>query len=199
MIRATSGPTLYRPRTVLDSGRVFFNAVDPLVPADSNGDWDVYQYQPLGAGDCSPAPENSAVARSGEGCVGLLSSGSADGESAFIDASADGNDVFFMTRGKLSALDVDQEVDVYDARVGGVEQRPPLVTECAGENCLPLVDPPNDATSSSEAFNGPGNVKSGGRKCPKGKRAVKSKGRTRCVPKRHKKAHRAKQGREASR
>ncbi|HEX6781504.1 MAG TPA: hypothetical protein VF125_05670, partial [Solirubrobacterales bacterium] len=47
------GRSLYRPRSVLDNGRAYFNSVDPLVPADSNGNWDVYQYQPLGVGTCS--------------------------------------------------------------------------------------------------------------------------------------------------
>jgi hypothetical protein len=44
----TTGFSLYHPRTALDSGRVFFNSVDPLVPADSNGNWDVYEWQPVG-------------------------------------------------------------------------------------------------------------------------------------------------------
>ena len=52
-----AGRSLYRPRSVLDNGRVFFNAVDALVPADSNGNWDVYQYQPDGVGSCSAADE----------------------------------------------------------------------------------------------------------------------------------------------
>ena len=39
----------YRFRAVHDNGRVFFNAADSLVPADSNGTWDVYQYEPTAA------------------------------------------------------------------------------------------------------------------------------------------------------
>lgn len=201
MRRSIAGATLYQPRRVFDSGRVFFNAVDPLVPVDSNGNWDVYQFEPLGIGDCSALPKNASVARSGWGCVGLLSSGTAVGESAFVDASASGDDVFFTTRGRLSALDLDDAVDVYDARVDGIEQKPPLITECAGENCQPASTPPNDPTPASEAFVGPGNLKPSGKKCPKGKRKVHKKGKTRCVPK-HRKAKKsqakAPHGREAS-
>ena len=41
---------LFRPRAVLDNGRLFFNSVDSLVSGDSNGQWDVYQYEPTGVG-----------------------------------------------------------------------------------------------------------------------------------------------------
>jgi hypothetical protein len=181
-LRTVSGASFYHPRAALDNGRVFFNAVDPLVPADSNGEWDVYQFEPLGIGSCTESPASSAVARSGGGCVGLISSGTAEGESAFMDASASGDDVFFMTRGRLSVLDVDDAVDVYAARVNGVQATLSPNAECLGEACQPAALAPNDPTPASAAFLGPGNVKPKARKCPRGKRRVQRKGRTRCVP-----------------
>ncbi len=49
-INMTLGYSAQQPRFVFDSGRVLFNAADSLVPADSNGVWDVYEYEPTGAG-----------------------------------------------------------------------------------------------------------------------------------------------------
>ena len=51
---AKTAPSLYRPRAVDDNGRLFFNAADALVGADSNGEWDVYEYEPSGTGDLLP-------------------------------------------------------------------------------------------------------------------------------------------------
>ena len=173
-------PSVYRPRAVLDNGRVFFNAIDPLVPGDSNGDWDVYQHQPIGTADCTPSSANGAVSLTGDGCLSLLSSGTAPEGAAFLDASADGNDVFFLTRGRLSVLDKDDAVDVYDARVNGTPAVLQTRSECAGEACLSLGAPPNDSTPASATFSGKGNVK-GREGCPKGKRKVRRHGKTRCI------------------
>ncbi len=151
--------TLYRPRAVFDSGRVFFHSYDPLVPADSNGNWDLYQYEPTGVGDCGVASGGAAVARSGEGCVGLVSSGSAEGESVFLDAGASGNDVFFLTSGRLSVTDTDSAVDVYNARVDGVPAALEPNAECLGESCQPAAQAPNDPTPASAGFKGAGNVR----------------------------------------
>ncbi|HSS42895.1 MAG TPA: hypothetical protein VLK37_10165, partial [Solirubrobacterales bacterium] len=87
-----TGPSLYRPRTALNNGRVFFNSVDPLVAADSNGEWDVYQYEPVGVGSCTATTNTATATRSGAGCVGLLSSGSSEGDAGFLDASESGED-----------------------------------------------------------------------------------------------------------
>ncbi len=95
---ATAGlaaPAIRQPRVAHDNGRVFFNAFDPLVPADTNGTWDVYEYEPLGTGSCTASPTGSAIARQGAGCVSLLSSGTAEGQSAFLEAGPGGDNVFF--------------------------------------------------------------------------------------------------------
>jgi hypothetical protein len=177
---ANQGLSIYRPRAVLDNGRVFFNASDSLVPGDSNAQWDVYQYENTGVGDCDASSGNAAVSRSGEGCVSLLSSGTAKREAVFLDASISGDDVFFLTTARLSVHDKDDERDVYDARVGGklavLEPSP----ECLGSTCRPLVPQGVDPAPSSATFNGAGNVRNV-KKCPKGKRKVKRGGKIRCI------------------
>jgi hypothetical protein len=152
------GITIYRPRVIFDSGRVFFNAVDSLVAADSNGEWDVYQHEPFGVGDCTATSGGASLSVMAGGCVSLLSSGTAEEEAGFLDASATGDDAFFLTAARLSVLDGDEELDVYDARVNGVEAIRPLHTECLGEACQPAGQAPNDPTPASAAFKGPGNV-----------------------------------------
>jgi hypothetical protein len=51
------------------------------------------------------------------GCVSLLSSGSSERESAFIEATPDGSGVFFETAAQLLPQDTDTAFDIYDARV----------------------------------------------------------------------------------
>jgi hypothetical protein len=188
----TVGLVFHHPRVVLDNGRVFFNAVDSLVSADSNGEWDVYQYEPTGVGDCTASSEGAATARSARGCTSLVSSGTAEEEATFIDASESGDDVFFITPQRLSVLDEDFELDVYDTRVDGVPATLPVINECLGEACQPAPNPPNDPTPASAAFKGSGNVPS--ERCPQSKRKVIRAGSSRCVAKKHKKksSHKAK-------
>ena len=129
--------SLYQSRYLSDSGRMFFNSSDALVPQDANGKQDVYQYEPERAGDCAKAA----------GCQSLISSGTSAEESAFMDASADGSDVFFMTAAKLSEADLDSDFDIYDAHI------------CTDASpCLPqatTVPPPCTTTSSCRTAPGP--------------------------------------------
>jgi DNA-binding beta-propeller fold protein YncE len=159
-----SGESLYRTRSVLDNGRVFFNAFDSLVPADSNGQWDVYQHEPTGVGDCVASSGDADTARSGAGCVALLSSGTAEEEAGFLDASVTGDDVFFLTPAQLNETDEDKELDVYDARVDGVPATLPEINECLGEACQPAAEVLFDQTPASAAFRGAGNVSSSERR-----------------------------------
>ena len=195
-ITETEGRSLYRPRTVLDNGRVFFNSVDPLVPADSNRRWDVYQHEPLGVGNCTAGVGTAVTVRSGVGCVGLLSAGTSEDDAGFLDASVSGNDVFFLTRSRLSALDRDDEMDVYDARVNGVAAVVDPVSDCAGEACQPVIGPPNDPTPASESFQGSANQRrnAGQVRCHKGQRKIRRKGKAVCV--RKKKYHARKHGKQ---
>jgi hypothetical protein len=184
--------SLYRPRAVQDDGRLFFNAADSLVPADSNGTWDAYEYEPGGVGSCSASSGGAATSRSSGGCVSLLSSGAGEEESAFLDASVGGHDVFFISSAQLSVTDVDHVADVYDARTDGVPARLEPHPECLGEACQPPPVPPDDKTPASSTFRGPGNLTEAAKpRCPKGKRKVKRKGKVRCVKRaRHRKHHR---------
>ncbi|MFI4991956.1 MAG: hypothetical protein ACHQHO_13730, partial [Solirubrobacterales bacterium] len=103
----------YQPRYLADSGRLYFNSADALVRQDTNGTEDVYQYEPQGAGACTK--ESESFAASAEGCVNLISSGSSAQESAFLDASETGADVFFLSAAQLTGQDKDASLDVYDA------------------------------------------------------------------------------------
>ncbi|MEA2215935.1 MAG: hypothetical protein QOK19_1496, partial [Solirubrobacteraceae bacterium] len=104
---AALATAVYQSRYLSDNGRLFFNSPDHLVPAASGPKSKVYQYEPYHIGDCS----------SEGGCLGLLSSGTSDHESAFIDASEGGNEAFFVTAAKLLPQDLDSNFDVYDAHV----------------------------------------------------------------------------------
>lgn len=193
--------SFYSPRAVLDNGRVFFNAIDGLVPADSNGQWDVYQYEPTGVGDCSASSGGAAISRSAGGCVSLISSGTGEREAVFLDAGESGEDVFFLSSARLSVTDEDDELDVYDARVDGVPATLLPNTECLGEACQPAAIAPNDQTPASSTFKGQGNVKPRpSKRCAKGKRRARRNGKARCVARRHEHRHRrAGQNRRASR
>jgi hypothetical protein len=182
--RNESRISLYRPRATLDNGRVFFNSFDSLVPADSNGEWDVYQWEPSGAGSCSASSGDGATVRSAGGCVSLLSSGTGEEEAAFLDASESGEDAFFLTPARLSVTDSDSALDVYDARVDGVEVTVTPEVECEGGACHPAAPPTEDPIPNSASFTGPGNAKpEKPKRCAKGKRKVKVKGKVRCVAK----------------
>lgn len=178
-----------QPRFILDNGRVFFNSHDALVPADSNGNWDVYEYEPTGVGGCEASSGGASVSRTEGGCVALLSAGTSVEESAFQEASASGDDVFFFTVSKLFSQDVDTSPDIYDAHVCGAGwqcQAPSVPSPpCEGDACLPAVVVPNDPTPASSNFDGPGNVREA--HCPKGKRKVRRKGKVRCVARHHRK------------
>ncbi len=152
----TRSQAQYQSRYLDEDGRMFFNSSDGLVPRDTNEQEDVYEYEPAGVGSCtSEAP--SYIAAEG-GCLGLVSSGESPEESAFLDASENGNDVFFLTQSKLSKRDTDTALDVYDARVGGIEPPESKPVECEGDACQAPVNPPESLTPSSLTSNGVGNL-----------------------------------------
>ncbi len=183
-LRGTGSISTYTPRYIQNDGRVFFNAADSLVPADSNGDGDVYEYEPAGVGTCGAASGDAGTAVVPGGCVSLISSDSAEGTAAFLDASQGARDVFFYSPARLSVIDEDSELDVYDAREEGQPARLEPSAECQGEACQPPASPPESQTPASATFQGPGNVKE---EAPK-PRCKQGKG-GKCVAKKHKKAH----------
>ncbi len=146
----------YQPRYLDEDGRMFFNSSDGLVPRDTNGTEDVYEYEPVGVGSCRVGGSGYVVAEGG--CLGLVSSGESSEESAFLDASESGDDVFFLTKAQLSKRDTDSVLDIYDARVGGVEPEESKPVECLGDACQSPVTPPESLTPSSLTAGGPGNV-----------------------------------------
>jgi hypothetical protein len=159
--RITKDEALYQSRYLSDSGRLFFNSYDGLVPRDSNGTADVYQYEPPGVGDCAESSPTFAAASGG--CVGLISSGASGQESAFLDASVSGDDVFILTASQLAPSDVDSALDVYDAHVCTTDSPcptppPPAPPACDGDACQNPAVAPNDPTPGSLTFHGAGNV-----------------------------------------
>jgi hypothetical protein len=122
----------YQSRYLSDEGRLFFNSSDALVPKDKNGVGDVYQYEPAGSGSCSTSP----------GCRALISSGESADESAFLDASENGGNVFFLTASRLLPQDVDLSYDIYDAH------------DC---NESPCLKPPTTATQCTSSQSCQGN------------------------------------------
>jgi hypothetical protein len=153
--------TLYQSRYLSDSGRLFFNSADALVPRDSNGTADVYEYEsPQGEGQ--PASNSCTVSSptyssmSG-GCVDLVSSGTSPEESVFLDASESGDDVFFLTASQVASTDLDTTGDIYDARVGGIVSEAARPPACEGDACQSPVSAPEDPTPGSLTFQGPGN------------------------------------------
>ncbi len=154
-----------------DGSRVFFNAFDALVPGDTNGALDVYQWELPETGDCTTAHPN--YSEQNGGCVSLISSGQSPTVSEFIDASADGRDVFFTTGSSLLPQDPGL-IDMYDARVeGGFPQPPAPPAICEGEACQGAPTPPNDPTPASAAYNGPGNLNEAAAKKKKSKKKHK--------------------------
>lgn len=159
-----------QPRYLSDEGRLFFNSSDGLVPQDSNGLEDVYEYEPYGAGSCAQA----------EGCVNLISSGSSSEESVFLDASVTGDDVFFLTNAKLTSQDDDTAMDVYDAHVCTeavpCTSSPVLPPPCnSGDSCKPAPTPQPAifGEPASATFSGAGNLAS-----PAASPAKKAKAKT---------------------
>jgi hypothetical protein len=148
--------SVYQSRYLSDSGRLFFNSAEGLVSSDVNGREDVYEFEPAGVGGCGLS----------SGCVALMSSGSSGEETAFLDASASGNDVFFLTAAKLVPRDVDSSLDVYDAHVcvastpcpGGLVSTPPPCSGVDSCRAAPAPQPAGFGSPASETLGGVGNV-----------------------------------------
>ena len=136
---------LIQSRYLSNEGRLFFDSADPLVAgvaaptreeqvngtAEQVGVENVYEYEPAGVGGCASAAG---------GCVALLSSGSSNRESAFLEATPTGNEVFLLTAARLSPQDTDGAFDIYDAH------------ECTTASpCLPPPQPaPPQCNSPAE-------------------------------------------------
>jgi NHL repeat/WD40-like Beta Propeller Repeat len=194
----------YQPRYLSDSGRLFFNSPDTLVPRATNGVEDVYEFEPAGVGDCvAGAASGSAVyVASSGGCVGLISSGISSQESAFFDASENGDDAFFVTAAKLVVSDYDNGYDVYDAHVCSSEgvacaSEPVPSPPCSsGDSCkgAPSPQPEIFGPPPSATFSGAGNVVEVTKAKSKAKSKVKSKAKRKSAKKTKKKKRKRSRG-----
>ena len=131
-----------RPNFLSDDGRVFFSSEEALLPQDTNGVADTYEYDPH------------------TGRLSLLSPGTGSEPSMFADASPSGNDVFIVTRQQLVPEDHDSLVDLYDVRVGGGFPAPLVQPNpCVADECQPAPVPvPAFVAPSTVGFAGAGNV-----------------------------------------
>lgn len=142
-----------------DGSRVFFQTKEALVPGDTNGQTDVYEWEREGAGSCERT--SASFSERDGGCLYLVSTGQSAQPSYFGDASADGRNVFFFTRQSLVGQDRDENYDVYDARVDGgiAAQNPSPPASCTGEGCLgPGASPPVFGAPSSATLTGDDNL-----------------------------------------
>jgi len=127
-----------------DGKRVFFDTANPLVPRDTNGVRDVYVWE--------------------DGAAHLISTGLSSEDSNILDSSASGDDVFFATTEGIDPADVDEEYDVYDARVGGGFPEGVAPPTCAS-NCRPAATPAAPAAPAATiSFAGTGNLPLAARK-----------------------------------
>jgi DNA-binding beta-propeller fold protein YncE len=155
----TRESAMYQDRYLLDDGRLYFNSSDALVPQDTNGKEDVYEYEPPEIGNCTEA--SPTFSSKSNGCISLISSGTSEQESDFLDASESGSDVFFLTSAQL-VKGAEANFSVYDAHVcesNCPAPAPPPAAPCHGEEChgAPPTSP-TFAAPSSTTFSGSGNV-----------------------------------------
>jgi len=150
-----------------DGGRLFFQTAEALLPADTNGKIDVYEY--------------------GAGALHLISTGTSSSDSYLLEASEGGKDVFLLTRQKLLARDTNEEaLSIYDARVDGGFLEPVSPSACTNPEACRGVSAPQPSifgAPASQTFSGAGNLKPTGspvkKHCKKG--FVDKKGK--CVKK----------------
>ena len=147
ILASTNKANVYQPRWIsADGTHVFFESQAPLVPEDSNGKLDAYEWTEPGASGCAES----------DGCLHLLTGGTSSDGSHFVDAGVNGDDVFVVTRAKLLAADDNELFDLYDVRVDGYQPIAPPA--CTGSGCQGLPGaPPIFATPSSVTFEGVGN------------------------------------------
>jgi hypothetical protein len=164
---------------------VFFETAEALLPRDTNGQRDVYEYE--------------------RGGLYLISSGTGEAASFFLDATPSGNDVFLATTQPLLRRDTDTAYDIYDARGGGGFAEPPgPVPSCGtGEGCrgsapgAPVFPAPTSAT-----FVGVGNLftatptgRTGSNRSGKHKHKIKKK----CVAKNKKRCAKSRRTKKSTR
>jgi sugar lactone lactonase YvrE len=135
------GDSMQQSRSMTESGdRYYFESPDALVPTDTNGTTDVYQFE--------------------NGKLSLISSGQDSFPSRFFGISGDGDDVLFLTKERLLDSDRDEAGDIYSARVGGGFRQSSAIAPCVDDGCQGVLRPPPTAPAVGSAqFQGAGNPK----------------------------------------
>jgi hypothetical protein len=125
-----------------DAGQVFFETGEALVPSDTNGVLDVYEYEGGGAH--------------------LISSGTSSFETALEDVSENGDDVFFRSNQQLVPQDNQEgQLVTYDARVDGGFAEPSSQPACTTADACrtPVPSQPSIyGAPASQTFSGVGNL-----------------------------------------
>jgi hypothetical protein len=140
----TEVPTEYDPRDLLADGRLFFDSSDALVPHASDGRQNVYEYE--------------------DGHVYAISNVAGGQNSSFLDASPNGQDVFFASSDQLLPEDTGDNSVVWDAREGGgfpvTVAAPPCTTAEACRTASGGRESNQSVfgTPPSATFSGPGNI-----------------------------------------
>ena len=141
-----------------NDGRTFFSTDDALVPQDTDGIRDVYEY----------VEGRPQLISSGTGSkeVGLTVAGTGLAKTGLIGVSANGTDVYFSTYDSLVARDHNGgSLKFYDARTdGGFPEYPPAAPCEAADGCTGRESSPEPPTQ-----NGTGAEVSGGNLPPSAK------------------------------
>lgn len=132
-----------------DGEQVVFDSADRLLPEDTNGVRDVYEWR--------------------NGQLSLISTGEAEQSSLLVGVSPQGGDIFFRTGQPLVGQGQEPgALSIYDARVNGglaSQLAAPPIPGCSGEGCLQEQNPGlGPLTPASSSFHGHGNVRKGCRR-----------------------------------
>jgi hypothetical protein len=122
-----------------DGSRAFFETENALVPQDTNGLADVYEWE--------------------NGHIYMLSSGEGSHGARLDGVSSNGDDVFLQTTDVLLPQDIENSTQIYDARVeGGFPYTPPVYGCDSGQCQGPQTPAPVFAPPASATFVGIGNL-----------------------------------------
>ena len=124
----------YQSRYLSNEGRLFFNSADALVPARATT---ARRTSTSTSRTCVGSCEAPGGLRGADLLRRIQS------ESAFLDASANGNDVFFLTAQPLSSQDKDSNFDIYDAHVCRVSGSEPCLSPAASRRPGHATTKPN--------------------------------------------------------
>ena len=186
---SSDNPAGTAPRPISEGGEyVFFDTEESLLPGDTNGKVDVYEWH-----------ENPATH---QGSIGSISTGQSSTSDFFLDSSPDGQNVFFGTHSALVPADKDEQGDLYDARIEGGFPAPLGAGPCEGDACAPAPPLPLFQTPATNTLSSSGNLAGEAPPPPVVKKTVtckkgfvkkKVKTKTECIkkPKKKSKAKRA--------